>query len=135
MQSWSKPFSYWPEKIDFKTSVAPVLKNFEFFNPQHAYVENLETSNIQYTTETGSFLFSVQSLVTTMYKMLEQTIVHVLSHSAQSVTTLDYIHTLGDKLVTSFDFGFANVMVEPFTSNSQQFSAIYTSLYKNVCYN
>ena len=65
--------------------------SFEFISnlkKKNTYVENFETSNIQYTDELDTFLTSFQSLVDSLYQPLEQTIENSLRHGSDRVKYL-----------------------------------------------
>lgn len=69
----------------------------------NTYVENFETSNIQYTNEVLPLLFGVKSFVTFLDKEFENSVEHGFGHGSNGVVDLVDITTLSDEFVTYFD--------------------------------
>lgn len=92
------------------------------------YVEDLETSDIQYTNKVLPLLLGVQGLVTLLHQPLEQPVEHRLRHSAHRVGYLVLVTTLGDELVTDLDSWFQQVLVKIGAVATKQLSHAITFL-------
>lgn len=92
------------------------------------YVENLETSDIQYTDEVLSLLLGVQGLVTLLHQPLEQPVEHRFRHGAHRVGYLVLVTTLGDELVTDLDPWLQQVLIKIGTVATKQLGHAFTFL-------
>jgi hypothetical protein len=90
------------------------------------YIEDFETSNIQYTNEGNTFLASFQGFVTFFDQPFEETIEHTLAEGTNGVVDLILVTTLCDELVTDLDTWFQQVLVQILTVNTQQFGDLLT---------
>jgi hypothetical protein len=86
------------------------------------YIENLETSNIQYTNELLTLLLSVERDVDLFDEPLEESIEQTLAHGTTGVGDLVLVTTLGHKLVTDLDPRLQQVLVQIQAINSQKLS-------------
>jgi hypothetical protein len=94
--------------------------NLGWVPTKDTYVENFETSNIQYTNELHTLLLGVQSFVTLLHQPLEDTIEHTLTDGTDGVGDLVLVTTLGDELVTDLDAGLQQVLVQILAIAAQQ---------------
>lgn len=92
------------------------------------YVEDFETSNIQYTNEVLSLLLGVQSFVTLLHQVFENSVEHGLGHGTNGVWYLVDITTLGYEFVTDLDPGFGKSLVESGSIDTQKFADTFTFL-------
>lgn len=69
------------------------------------YIENLETSDIQYTDEVLTFNFGVKCLIDTQHKPGEETVVKRLSQGVHGVVDLSHGLTLGHVFIADLDLG------------------------------
>jgi len=81
-------------------------------NTSDTHLEDLKTSNIQYTNEVLTLLLGIQSLVTLLHQPLEQTIEHTLAEGTDRVGDLLDVTALGDELVADLDAGLQQVLVQ-----------------------
>lgn len=81
-------------------------------DPSDTHLEDLKTSNIQYTNEVLTLLLGIQSLVTLLHQPLEQTIEHTLAEGTDRVGDLLDVTALGDELVADLDAGLQQVLVQ-----------------------
>lgn len=94
----------------------------------YTYVENFETSNIQYTNELGTLLLGVQSFVTLLDQPLEETIEDTLAEGTDGVGDLVLVLTLGDEFGTDLDTWLQQVLVQILSDATQQLGNTVTLL-------
>lgn len=95
---------------------------------KETYVEDLKTSNIQYTNEVLPLLFRIQGFVTLLHQPFEQPVEHGLRHGTHRVRYLVLVTTLGHELVTDFNPWFQQVLVKILTVTAKQFGDTFTLL-------
>lgn len=89
-------------------------------------LENLETGDIQHTSEMLTFLFGVQSVVTFLNEELEQPVEDGFSHGTHGVGTLVDVLALGDEFSTDLNLGLADESIHLFTIDSEELSGLHT---------
>ncbi|OAD59362.1 hypothetical protein WN48_09193 [Eufriesea mexicana] len=93
---------------------------------EETYVEDLKTSNIQYTNEVLPFLLCVQGLVTLFHQPFEQPVEHGFRQGTHGVCYLVLVTTLGYELVTDLDPWFQQVLVKIGTVATKQFGDTFS---------
>lgn len=78
-----------------------------------------------------SLLFGVQSLVTFLDQVFEQSVEHGLGHGTDGVGYLVDVPTLGDEFVTDLDPGLDESGVQSLGFDTQKFGDIFTFLRRN----
>lgn len=93
---------------------------------ENTYVENFETSNIQYTNEMLTLLLCVECFVTLLDQPLEQPIEDTLAQGTNGVGYLILVTTLGDELVTDLNAGLQQVLVQLLAIATEQLGDTFT---------
>ena len=94
-------------------------KNSNRKSKRASYVEDFESSNIQYTDEIGTSFFGIQCLVYTLDNPPEHTLEDGLGQTTHGVQYLGYVLSFVDELSSDLDFGFDQRFVE-FTNRDSQ---------------
>lgn len=95
---------------------------------QDTYVENLKTSNIQYTNKVLTLLFGVQGVVTLLDQEFEETIEHTLTQGTDRVGDLILVTTLCDEFSTDLDTWLKQALVQLGAIDSEQLGDFLTGL-------
>lgn len=94
-----------------------------------AYLENLETSDVQYTNEVNALEASGKGFITLGYQPAEHTVIDSLRHGAHRVVALVNVHTLGYELSTDLDLRLGDVVVEITGVEAHHLGYLLTSLF------
>lgn len=93
------------------------------------YLENLETSDVQYTNEVDTLEASGKGFVTLGDQPAEHTVVDSLGHGAHGVVALVNVHALGHKLSADLNLGLGDVVVQISAVHTHHLSHLLTSLF------
>ena len=93
------------------------------------HIEDFKSSNIKYTNEVSSLETSFKSFVTLDDEVLEEAIVEALGDGAHGVGDLVGRAPLHHELGAHLDLGLAQVRVQVYTVNAEEFADDFTTLY------